>query len=161
MRTLKTISTQSHIIHIVKSNLANEKLTCLNEDGSKLSLSNELSVFIAEGSENVFIQDEADEWILKGSVTGPVWSVAQPNIFPGGVATSNTEICLVFIPKETASIENTPGPDHFKEIDIMSMDRESFVDIGEIAIDRQVNPDTFEESDATIDDKISDDIIFE
>lgn len=161
MRKAKTITIQDHMIHVVETDLVNDKRTCLNDDGSSLSLSSELSVFIVEGSENVFSQDGAGDWILRGSATGPVWSIAQPNVIPGSVATSNTEICIVFVPKETAAIENTPGPDYIQEADVMNLDRESFVAVGGVIIDRQVDPDTFDDSDAPIDEKVLDDIVFE
>ncbi len=161
MRTAKTITTQDHLLHVVETNLVNDKRTCLNDDGSNLSLSSELSVFIVEGSENVFSQDGVGDWILRGSATGPVWSIAQPNVVPGSVATSTTEICIVFVPKETAAIENTPGPSYIQDADVMNLDRESFVDVGGVVLDKQVDPNTFDDNDTPIDEQVPDDIVFE
>jgi hypothetical protein len=161
MRKVKTITTQDHMIHVVETDLVHDKRTCLNNDGSNLSLSSELSVFVVEGSENEFSYDGAGDWTLRGSVTGPAWSIAQPNVVLGSVATSNTEICIVFVPKESGALENTPGPDYVQEADVMNLDRESFVDVGGVIIDRQGDPDTFDDSDAPIDEKVPDDIVYE
>ena len=156
----KTITTQDHIIHVV-TNSINDKRSCENADGSDLSLTDELCYFIVEGSENVFSQDGAGDWVLRGSATGPVWSIAQPNMFSASATTSNTETCIVFVSKETDVIENTPGPNYIQDADVMSLDRENFVDVGEVFIDRQVDPDTFDDTDTPIDDQVPDDIVFE
>jgi len=159
MRKLKTISTQDHLIHVIEVTSGNTDLACgLSE--SKVQLDEIMTVFYAEGSLNHFTKENlSDNWTLRGNTSSPLWAFSKPGDWFRGAVSTEPMVMITFIPK--INDYSSPELNYLNDVDVENIDRESYLELGTANMQKQMNPNTYEELDDVLDDEVSDEVVFE
>jgi len=156
MRNLKSITTQDHMVEVVKSTEISDDIVC----SDSMILSNTLTLFYVEGTVNHYTKENvSDNWELSGNTSAPTWAFAKPNILVGAATVSPTSTLILFIPKEDEY--SKPNPGYLEGIDVKKVDRESFVELGAHNLMQKRDLDTYETEEMSLDDMVPDDVIIE
>jgi len=176
MRKLKMITVQDHLLQIVETTEQNDEYSCV-EVGSedRNCLLDEFSVFIVDGAIRNFTKDESGNWVAQHTINSPEWIVAKENVVMGSIGFTPTSRILKILPRDrdvlmkpiirNAELESPKydmnGLSAENIDDIMAVDRETFNVMAYWSLKRKMDPNTFEEIIETIDDQITDEIVFD